>query len=159
MNYLLFYEQVEQALEEEMPSEKMTADISFVAVDSTDREARPVHTDIAARLSEWTAADGYLKPGLTIRELAETLQINRTYLSEYIKATYNLSFRDWISGLRIDYAKRMLLRSPELTILEISEKSGFLSLSHFMRTFKEYEECSPARWRRIQTSAEQTPEQ
>ena len=42
INYLLFYEQVEQALEEEMPSEKMTADISFVAVDSTDREARPV---------------------------------------------------------------------------------------------------------------------
>lgn len=151
MNYLLFYEQVEQALEEEMPSEKMTADISFVAVDSTDREARPVHTDIAARLSEWTAADGYLKPGLTIRELAETLQINRTYLSEYIKATYNLSFRDWITDLRLEYAKRQLLRHPGQNISEIAEAADFISPSHFTRIFKAREGISPSNWRKTQS--------
>lgn len=151
MNYLLFYEQVEQALEEEMPSEKMTADISFVAVDPTDREARSVHTDIAARLSEWTAADGYLKPGLTIRELAETLQTNRTYLSEYIKATYNLSFRDWITDLRLEYAKRQLLRHPGQNISEIAEAADFISPSHFTRIFKAREGISPSNWRKTQS--------
>lgn len=158
MNYLLFYEQVEQALEEEMPSEEEAADMIKPEKRLPGHEARPVHTDIAARLSGWIAAGGYLRPGLTIRELADELHTNRTYLSEYIKTTYNRSFRDWISGLRIDHAKQMLLRSPELTILEIAERSGFLSPSHFMRTFKEHEACSPARWRRMRVFEKQTPE-
>lgn len=158
MNYLLFYEQVEQALEEEMPSEEEAADMIKPEKRLPGHEARPVHTDIAARLSGWIAAGGYLRPGLTIRELADELHTNRTYLSEYIKATYDRSFRDWISGLRIDHAKQMLLRSPELTILEIAERSGFLSPSHFMRTFKEHEACSPARWRRMRVFEKQTPE-
>lgn len=158
MNYLLFYEQVEQALEEEMPSEEAAADMINPEERLPDHEARPVHTDIAARLSGWIAAGGYLRPGLTIRELADELHTNRTYLSEYIKATYDRSFRDWISGLRIDHAKQVLLRSPELTILEIAERSGFLSPSHFMRTFKEHEACSPARWRRMRVFEKQTPE-
>lgn len=158
MNYLLFYEQVEQALEEEMPSEEEAADMIKPEKRLPGHEARPVHTDIAARLSGWIAAGGYLRPGLTIRELADELHTNRTYLSEYIKATYDRSFRDWISGLRIDHAKQLLLRSPELTILEIAERSGFLSPSHFMRTFKEHEACSPARWRRMRVFETQTPE-
>lgn len=65
------------------------------------------------------------------------LHTNRTYLSGYIKTTYDMSFRDWITGLRIEYAKRLLARYPRLTIADISEKSGFLSPSHFIRLFKE----------------------
>jgi AraC-like DNA-binding protein len=42
----------------------------------------------------------------------------------------------------------MLKECPELTIAEIAEKSGFQSASHFIRLFKEKEECSPARWRK-----------
>ena len=93
-------------------------------------------------------AEGYIRPGLTIKELSETLHTNRTYLSGYIKATYNQSFRDWITGLRIEYAKRLLIQFPELTIADISERSGFQTPSHFIRLFGEREGCSPARWRK-----------
>ena len=37
---------------------------------------------------------------------------------------------------------------PQLQIQEVSLMSGFLSLSHFSRTFSAKEGCSPARWRR-----------
>lgn len=36
-----------------------------------------------------------------------------------------MSFRDWITGLRIEYAKRLLAQNPRLTVADISEKSGF----------------------------------
>lgn len=152
MNYLLFYEQVERALEVEMPREG--ADLPE-ASDDPVQESSPALADIAMRMTDWIAADGYIRPGLTIKELADTLHTNRTYLSDYIKRNYNLSFRDWITGLRLEYAKRMMLDLPELTILDISEKSGFLSPSHFTRMFKEREECSPARWRRMRTRTKQ----
>lgn len=154
MNYLLLYERVEQALEEEIPAEVDAA--AEVPSDPEgpdgrpDRETRPLHTDLATRLSGWIAADGYLQPGLTIRELAEALHTNRTYLSEYIKTIGNGSFRDWITGLRLEYAKRLMLRHPGQNISEIAETAGFISPSHFTRIFKAREGVSPSNWRRMQ---------
>lgn len=81
-------------------------------------------------------------------ELSDILHTNRTYLSEYIKTTYDMTFRDWITGLRIDYAKRLLVENSRLTIADISERSGFQSPSHFIRLFKEKAGCTPAHWRK-----------
>lgn len=138
MNYLLFYEQVEQVFESEMPSE---GDVSAIAIGEM-QALPPSFSDIAERLAVWIEEKGYLKLGLTLKELSEILKTNRTYLSSYIKLVYQLSFREWISSLRLEYAKTMLKKCPELTIAEIAEKSGFQSASHFIRLFKEKEECS-----------------
>ena len=62
-----------------------------------------------------------------------------------------MSFRDWITALRIDYAKRLLAQYPELTVANISEKSGFQSPSHFIRLFKENVGCTPIQWRKKET--------
>ena len=61
-----------------------------------------------------------------------------------------MSFREWITGLRFEHAKQMLYEHPELTVAGISELSGFLSQSYFMKIFKEKEGSSPARWRKAQ---------
>ena len=140
-NYLLFYEQVESAMESEITSE-----------DEIPRDTKPesptYHAEIAGKIKEWIDQNGYTRPGLTIKELSDILHTNRTYLSEYIRTTYGMSFRDWITGLRMEYAKREMVRHPEWTIDEISKASGFLSSSHFMKNFKEKEGHSPAKWRK-----------
>lgn len=145
MNYLLFYEQVERALEADALTEP-------AATDDTPEPAAAMPTsiraDIAARLEEWIAADGYTRPGLTITDVANDLLTNRTYLSGYINTTYDTTFREWITRLRIEYAKRLLLGSPELTVQDVSERSGFQSTSHFIRIFKERTACPPAKWRK-----------
>lgn len=145
MNYLLFYEQVERALEADTLTEP-------AATDDTPEPAAAMPTsiraDIAARLEEWIAADGYTRPGLTITDVANDLLTNRTYLSGYINTTYDTTFREWITRLRIEYAKRLLLGSPELTVQDVSERSGFQSTSHFIRIFKERTACPPAKWRK-----------
>lgn len=96
---------------------------------------------------------GYLIQGLTIKELAETLHTNRTYLSVYINTSLNTTFRDWITQLRIDYAKQRMANHPDQKITEIAEASGFLSQSHFMKTFKDKEGCSPAKWRKTKNNS------
>lgn len=145
MNYLLFYEQVERALEADALTEP-------AATDDTPEPAAAMPTsiraDIAARLEEWIAADKYTRPGLTITDVANDLLTNRTYLSGYINTTYDTTFREWITRLRIEYAKRLLLGSPELTVQDVSERSGFQSTSHFIRIFKERTACPPAKWRK-----------
>ena len=145
MNYLIFYEQVERALEADTLTEPAAAD------DTPEPAAAmptSIRADIAARLEEWIAADGYTRPGLTITDVANDLLTNRTYLSGYINTTYDTTFREWITRLRIEYAKRLLLGSPELTVQDVSERSGFQSTSHFIRIFKERTACPPAKWRK-----------
>lgn len=148
-NYMLFYEQVENAFQEESELAKLEANQQGNAISSD--EAPNYHSNIAQAVNGWIDSEGYCTQGITLNELAQLLRTNRTYLSEYINNVYHVSYRDWITDLRINYAKRMMKQYPQLRIQEISVQSGFLSLSHFIRTFSEKEGCSPTQWRRKQT--------
>lgn len=148
-NYMLFYEKVENAMESEIVSE----DDILCEADTAEDVANDMpscYAEIAESIKGWIENEGYLRPGLTIKELADTLHTNRTYLSGYINTSLNTTFRDWITRLRIDYAKQRMTSHPEQKIAEIAEASGFMSQSHFMKTFKDKEGCSPAKWKKAQ---------
>lgn len=133
-NYLLFYEQVENAMENEMPSEN-EALYNPEQEDGNTHELPGNSTEIIGkRINAWINMDKYVHPGLTITELSKELHTNRTYLSTYINTEYNMSFRNWITELRMEYAKRKIIQHPEKTIVEIAGISGFLSMSHFIKT-------------------------
>lgn len=148
-NYLLFYEQVENAMVAEMTSED-DGQCDHKPEQAQRQDTPFYHAEIAGKIKGWIDADGFVQSGLTIKELSDMLHTNRTYLSEYINTTYGTSFRDWITGLRINYAKRLLTQNPKLTVADISERSGFLSPSHFIRLFKEKTGQTPVRWRKTE---------
>lgn len=148
LNYLLFYEQVQNAMESEITSEEEILCTVKPQEMQNHLDTPSYHAQIAEKIKEWTDAGSYVHTGLTIMELSDTLHTNRTYLSEYIRTTYDMTFRDWITGLRIDYAKRLLAENPKLTIADISERSGFKSPNHFNRLFKEKAGCTPMQWRK-----------
>lgn len=150
LNYLLFYEKVENAMEDGITSEDENLCGTTNLKQEQKQETPFYHAEIEKKIKSWIDTDGYIRPGLTIKELSDKLQTNRTYLSEYIKTKYEMSFRDWITGLRIEYAKRLLAQNPRLTVADISEKSGFLSPSHFIRMFKENAGCTPVKWKKTE---------
>lgn len=150
LNYLLFYEQVENAMEDGITSEDENLCGTTNQKQEQKQETPFYHAEIEKKIKGWIDTDGYIRPGLTIKELSDKLQTNRTYLSEYIKTKYEMSFRDWITGLRIEYAKRLLAQNPRLTVADISEKSVFLSPSHFIRMFKENAGCTPVKWKKTE---------
>ena len=134
MNYMLFYERVETALETDMPE--------------SSRQNQPAYyAELEKRLAGWIGRNGFTHPGLTIEDLAGILCTNRTYIAAYIKSVYHVTFREWIAGLRIEYAKRLMSEHPEMTVSAVPEASGFLSLSYFSRIFTEKEGITPAKWK------------
>lgn len=145
INYLLFYEQVESILEKVSPEEM---DEKTSEGKAMSEETPAYYAVIAKNVDVWMMEKGYTAPGLNIEDLALKLGTNRTYLSAYIKATYRMSFREWIAGHRIEYVKKLFADHPEMTVAEASEASGFLSLSYFTRIFTEREGTSPAKWRK-----------
>lgn len=148
-NYLLFYEQVENAFEQDIQSEEELLTNSETENEIvSEKEVPRSYTEFIERVDNWIKTDGYVQQGLTIKELSEILYTNRTYLSAYIKTTYKMTFREWITSLRLEYAKNMLKEHPEINIQKLAESSGFLSRSNFIKLFSEKEGCTPAKWKK-----------
>ena len=148
-NYLLFYEQVENAFEQDIQSEEELLTNSETEHEIvSEKEVPRSYTEFIERVDNWIKTDGYIQQGLTIKELSEILYTNRTYLSAYIKTTYKMTFREWITSLRLEYAKNILKEHPEINIQKLAESSGFLSRSNFIKLFSEKEGCTPAKWKK-----------
>ena len=148
-NYLLFYEQVENAFEQDIQSEEELLTNSETEHEIvSEKEVPRSYTEFIERVDNWIKTDGYVQQGLTIKELSEILYTNRTYLSAYIKTTYKMTFREWITSLRLEYAKNILKEHPEINIQKLAELSGFLSQSNFIKLFSEKEGCTPAKWKK-----------
>ena len=147
-NYLLFYEQVENAFEQDIQSEEELLTISGIEPEMVSEEVPESYTEFIEKVDNWIKTDGYVQQGLTIKELSKILYTNRTYLSAYIKTTYKMTFREWITSLRLEYAKNILKEHPEINIQKLAESSGFLSRSNFIKLFSEKEGCTPAKWKK-----------
>ena len=148
-NYLLFYEQVENAFEQDIQSEEELLTNSETEHEIVfEKEVPRSYTEFIERVDNWIKTDGYVQQGLTIKELSEILYTNRTYLSAYIKTMYKMTFREWITSLRLEYAKNILKEHPEINIQKLAESSGFLSQSNFIKLFSEKEGCTPAKWKK-----------
>ena len=147
-NYLLFYEQVENAFEQDIQSEEELLTNSGTEPEMVSEEVPESYTEFIEKVDNWIKTDGYVQQGLTIKELSKILYTNRTYLSAYIKTTYKMTFREWITSLRLEYAKNILKEHPEINIQKLAESSGFLSQSNFIKLFSEKEGCTPAKWKK-----------
>lgn len=147
-NYLLFYEQVENAFEQDIQSEEELLTNSGIEPEMVSEEVPGSYTEFIEKVDNWIKTDGYVQQGLTIKELSKILYTNRTYLSAYIKTTYKMTFREWITSLRLEYAKNILKEHPEINIQKLAESSGFLSRSNFIKLFSEKEGCTPAKWKK-----------
>lgn len=142
-NYILFYEKVDKASEEAVNEQQ-----EGIAMLSPSQD-----TLIGERLEKWIAENGFTKNGLTIIDLAKTVCTNRTYVSSYINNHYKMSFREWINELRLGYAKRLLVENQDMTISDVAQAAGYMSLSYFTKTFNLSEGITPGKWRKLQAAS------
>lgn len=92
----------------------------------------------------------YLENNINLDRFSDMTGLKPRELSQVLHAHYKLNFFEFINGLRLEEAKR-LLSSPEfaeLSILDIIYKSGFNSQSAFQRFFKRSIGSTPTEYRR-----------
>lgn len=91
----------------------------------------------------------FLNNKLTICDLANSLNTNRSYLSDYLNNVLETTFFDYINHFRCEYAANLLEDSSNNDTLEmISEKAGFNSLSTFRRAFTKKYNNTPSEYRK-----------
>jgi two-component system response regulator YesN len=90
--------------------------------------------------------EGHLHEPITLSGLAVLLHLNASYFSVLFKEQAGITFSEYLSRSRIQYAK-VLLTQTRMPIAEIAGKVGYQTDKYFIKVFKSLELISPSRYR------------
>ncbi|WJH36705.1 helix-turn-helix domain-containing protein [Paenibacillus sp. CC-CFT747] len=99
------------------------------------------HVDQAVRM----VTEELARP-VTLAAVAERLKLNPSYLSRIFKEQKGESFSDFVTRIRMDKGKQLLLET-DLKIKEIGEQVGYQKTDYFIRLFKEFTGMTPGEYR------------
>ena len=96
--------------------------------------------------------DLYLDPELTLRSLAEYMNLPANHMSQLLNKGFNQNFTEYVNTYRLEHFKKLLQTtdSHHLTVLALAYDSGFNSKTVFNTFFKNKEGITPkAYWNQI----------
>jgi AraC-like DNA-binding protein len=83
---------------------------------------------------------------LSLGQVAKAVNTSTFYFCKMFKKVTGINFTDYLSRVRIEKSKNLLL-NPNLRVSEIAFEVGFQSLTHFNRVFKRILGQSPTEYR------------
>jgi YesN/AraC family two-component response regulator len=104
----------------------------------------PLHKKIS-EVSEYVTGH-YIEP-LTLTGVSEHFYISPYYLSRSFKQITGFTFVEYVNNVRIKEAQR-LLRETRMKVAQIAELTGFESIVHFGRVFRQITRLSPLEYRK-----------
>lgn len=111
-------------------------------------EANDANAGYRRALEEWMEKEKpYLRQEFRLTDLRAVLPMNRTYISQFINAEYGCTFYQFVTNYRIAEAKRLMRENPNMKMQDVSEQSGFSSLTVFGRIFARETGMTPSEWK------------
>jgi AraC-like DNA-binding protein len=83
---------------------------------------------------------------ISLSDVAGAVNTSSFYFCKMFKKTTGLNFTDYLSRVRIEKAKNLLL-NPNVRVSEVAYEVGFQSLTHFNRVFRKLCGVSPTNYR------------
>jgi YesN/AraC family two-component response regulator len=109
------------------------------------------HVDEQAPTSTIEQVLNYIKKTplseVTLHDAAANVHVNASYLSQLFKQQLNKKFVDYLTELRIEEGKRLLLQTT-LRMSEIAERIGYSDLAYFSNNFKKITGHTPSEFRK-----------
>lgn len=84
---------------------------------------------------------------LTLEEIAESVYLSPSYASRLFKKVQEYSIMEYLTRVRMDAAKRLLI-NPQYLIDEIAVNIGYIDASYFTKVFKKHEGMTPTQYRK-----------
>ena len=145
---LLENEQGNSETDEEEAAQESSAQLSAPGYEQASQHLSSERIAfIQAALDKWCADMGYKDSSVNMLALSHSLDINKNELTQFFSQCQNTTFRIWLSEIRFNAAKRMMIEYPDYSNDIISSECGFSSRSYLYRVFKEKEGCTPIAWR------------
>ena len=111
--------------------------------------AKIERNDLLTRITELVEGKQlFLVKDLKISDIARELGTNATYISACINGQMGVSFPEFISRYRVEYAQKLMQEHPEMSSIEVWEASGFNNEKTFFRRFRSQTGMTPAEWKK-----------
>lgn len=85
---------------------------------------------------------------LLVSEIASKFYLDHCYLTHSFKQVTGYSPKEYILLNRLSYARQLLLQT-DLSVLQVSEQSGFSDVNNFIRYFKREFSVTPRKYRAL----------
>lgn len=95
-----------------------------------------------------TLKEEFTDRNLDLTLMSQKIAVNADYLSRKLKNETGLSFKEWITKLRIQKSLD-LLKSKQYTICEVAEMVGYSNQHYFSTAFKNYMGYSPKHYQEM----------
>ncbi len=95
--------------------------------------------------------ENYMQP-ISLNDMSRALGVGKYHLSRVFSDKINVSFSDYINGIRVSWARNMLLNTNK-NITQIAYDCGFQSIRTFNRAFSKVYLISPREFRKSQEDA------
>lgn len=92
--------------------------------------------------------DEHLEEDLTLGEIAEVAELSQFHFARVFRQTTGITPQQYVMQKRIEQAKQLLTRS-NLSLVEVSLRTGFKNQSHFTTLFRKFTKLTPKMWRML----------
>lgn len=128
----------------ELFAETLIEQLVILALRTKDRNAQTVASKVIRDALIYIHYN--FKKDFKVEDVAKYVGYSANYFSTQFKKETGIAFQRYLCDLRLDFAKK-LLRFSELSVTEICLESGFNTLAHFSKAFKQKFGMSPEQWR------------
>ncbi len=84
---------------------------------------------------------------LTVESISKSTNISKSVLYKNFRDCYNCTLREYVNNKRVDKSVDMLINT-DLSMEEISQKTGFSSAAYYAVVFKKQKGMSPMKFRK-----------
>ena len=120
--------------------EELRSDLSSLSL--SGEEASTETASVAQRIEHYLRKN--YAEHITNQTLGSVFGYVPSYVSMLFRREYGISPSEYLTDIRIEQAKRMLLENPNALIRDVALDVGFKSQHHFSRTFKNHEGLWPS---------------
>jgi len=118
---------------------------SSIVITYDKKEVRSYRDIDAERISEYLAKH-FSEPDISILTTGKYLGLSQKKIAKVMNDSFEMSFKQYLTSIRIFEAKRLLLETDRL-VIDIALEVGFNNISHFNRVFKTSTQASPLEFR------------
>ena len=89
----------------------------------------------------------FVRPGLTLWELAAELGVTAHRLSELLNDYIGMSFYDYLDSFRVAEASTLLLQRSDMSVVQVGYRCGYRAKATFYRRFTAAFGVPPGKYR------------
>lgn len=116
--------------------------INYLSVDRESYELR-----LLQKIIQYIR-ENYHDPDFSLQSIADAFQMSTPYLSQYFKKNTEHTISEYVTRLRMEKAKELLLNT-DMGVNEIAYEVGYYSVPSFIRKFREKEKVTPGQFKKM----------